>query len=103
MASDGGELSVARAWRRTVRAVVVTAVFATLGTFGLSDEARSGAAPSFALDSASPTSTLTGTDAGEVLNPAAPPRRRCRPPWLPPFALSTSPRWGWCPATSPRR
>jgi hypothetical protein len=73
MALDGGELSVAHAWRRTLRAAVVTAIFATLGTFGLSNEARSGTAPSFALDSASPTSTLTGTHAGEVLNPAAPP------------------------------
>ena len=78
MALDGGELAMARAWKRTVRALLVAAGLATLGTFGLSREARSGAAPSFALDSASPTSAATGTTAGEVLNPAAPPGPRPR-------------------------
>jgi hypothetical protein len=73
MAVDAGRRSAARSRERATRAFFAAALFAALGPGGLGREARAGAAPSFALDPPSPTVAATGTAAGDVLNPAAPP------------------------------
>jgi hypothetical protein len=73
MLLDGGERPVVNSRKRRACAPLAVAAFAALGTLAASGEARSGAAPTFALDSASPSLAATGTTAGEVLNPAAQP------------------------------
>ena len=78
MAVRGGSRSASRRRERARRAFSATALLAAalltgMGALDPAAEARAGAAPSFALDPASPTLAATGTAPGEVLNPAAAP------------------------------